>query len=486
MLTGFSIFTFVAQKFIYNEIVEQVIQDNQVIADQLVEIIDDLQLSKDNKQQQKKYLQEICNNISLPNSGFLCATNPQGDVIAAPWLEEKPNVNLSKSKLRKLRSDSTFELRTLRAVESFQGYATLPDQSTDVVVSMPLNNSDYRILVHQNNAAIEQRADQYVKPLMLIGVTVSLVLAIITYFATDRIISRYQFRIERQNQELRDAFDEIKDKNEEIAAQNDELEKQRDMANEQKREITQSIEYAQYIQRAVLPSDTFITSLVKDYMIFFRPKNIVSGDFYWFNENNGKSFITAADCTGHGVPGAFMSMLGMTFLNEAVIDSRLEHPEEILEFMRDKIIDALNQKSETGHFSTYDGMDMALMVIDHNSYQMEFAGAQNSLYMLRDGDLQVVRPNKVPVGIYKMHETFTRHDFQLQPGDKLYIFSDGFPDQFGGEKGKKFRYKAFRRLIQDIHGKPFAEQHRLIANTFDEWKGPHEQVDDVLVLGIEV
>lgn len=486
LLVGFGAFTFTAQKFIYKEIVEQVISDNQVIADQIVHIIDDLQLDSTDQEQTKDYLKQICNTIKLPNSGFLCAANPKGDVVAAPWLDKRPNVNLSSSRLRNLRSDSTFQLRTMRAMDSFQGYARLPDNNVDVVVSMPLNNSKYRILVHQDNAAIEDRARQYVRPLMLIGIAISLSLAVITFFATDRIISRYQLRIEKQNNELRNAFDEIKEKNEEIASQNEELERQRDVANDQRKEITESIEYAWHIQQAMLPSQNFISSLVKDYMIFFRPRDIVSGDFYWMNVSNGRTFVVAADCTGHGVPGAFMSMLGMTFLNEAVLDHHMTHPEAILEFLREKIIEALNQKAEKGQFSTYDGMDMALVVINNQSMHMEYAGANNGLYLVRGGELRVIKPNKMPVGIYKKQEDFARQEMQLQKDDILYLFTDGFPDQFGGARGKKFRYKPFRNLIMQRQQETMERQKQHMANTFDEWKGAEMQVDDVLVLGLKV
>ena len=486
MITGFGIFTFVARKYIYNEIVKQVIKDNQVIANQIVDIIKDLQLKGKDQEQTKQHLKKICNDVQLPNSGFLCAINRSGDVIAAPWLDERPNVNLSNSELRKLNSDSTFKLRTMRAVESFKGYATLPDNHTDVVVSLPLQDSGFRILVHQNNAAIEKRAQSYVGPLMLIGGAVSLILAIVTYFATDRIISRYQFRIEVQNNELRDAYTEIKEKNEEIAAQRDELQKQRDVAQQRKKEITQSIEYAWHIQNAMLPSRQFIADMVQDYMIFLKPKDIVSGDFYWFNRQGDRQFIVAADCTGHGVPGAFMSMLGMTFLNEAVVSDGLIHPDDILGFMREKIISALNQQKKDGENFTYDGIDMALITIDPKTMHLEFAGAQNPLYLIRNKELSIIKPDRIPVGIHKTHESFSRQSLQLQHGDNLYMFSDGFPDQFGGENGKKFRYKAFRQLILDIHQKEFDSQQAAISQAFEKWKGQYEQVDDVLVLGLKV
>ena len=253
-------------------------------------------------------------------------------------------------------------------------------------------------------------------------------------------------------------------------------------------ESKRAIKYAQHIQRAVLPSHEYISSIITDHTIFFRPRDMVSGDFYWFVEAKGKTFITAADCTGHGVPGAFMSMLGMTFINEAVVDTGLIHPEEILEFMREKIIDVLNQKEERekGRFRMDDGIDMALSVIEHNSMKMEFAGAKNPLYLVRNNGLQIIRPNRIPVGIHKTHEPFTRQEITLQKDDRIYVFTDGFPDQFGGKRGKKFKYKAFRKLILDIHKRPFKEQKDMLARTFDQWKGNYEQVDDVLVLGFKV
>ncbi len=295
----------------------------------------------------------------------------------------------------------------------------------------------------------------------------------------------------RANIALAAYLEEIKQQKEEITAQRDEIEAQRDLAAtqrdliiEQKQAITDSIQYAYKIQTAVIPDDGYMSSLLKDYFVLYKPRDIVSGDFYWLGKQNGKLIIIAADCTGHGVPGAFMSMLGFAFINDIVNKERITSPAEILNKLRKSIIKALNQHGKDD--DQKDGMDAAAITIDIKNNRMQFAGANNPLYIIKNNELIEKKADKMPVSIYRVMNDFTNHDIEIQQNDVFYIFSDGYADQFGGEKGKKFKYKNFRELLLSISDKPMAEQKEILNTTFEKWKQNFDQIDDVLVMGVKI
>ena len=266
-----------------------------------------------------------------------------------------------------------------------------------------------------------------------------------------------------------------------------EIEKQKDKIEEQKKEITDSIMYAQNIQSAILPKDETISPLLKEYFVLFKPRDIVSGDFYWINGNENKVIAIAADCTGHGVPGAFMSMLGVSILNQLTSGKSEITAGEILNQLRDQIISTLSHTGEDK--KTRDGMDMALCIIDFNSLKAEFAGAYNPLVIKRGGEdeAEVIKADKMPVGLHMGNIVpFTTHNIDLNKNDCLYMFSDGYPDQFGGPEGKKFKSAPFRRLLCEISDKPMLEQHKILDKTIEDWKNGYKQIDDILVIGIKI
>ncbi|NOZ46100.1 MAG: SpoIIE family protein phosphatase [Chlorobi bacterium] len=293
-------------------------------------------------------------------------------------------------------------------------------------------------------------------------------------------------------QKVKERTAEIERQKEEIIDQKDEIEAQRDMVTEQrdeilkqKEEITASIMYAQRIQNAVLPPQSMIKDSLSDHFILFKPRDIVSGDFYWMKQIGETTIITAADCTGHGVPGAFMSMLGMTLLNEIVRNKEITQANHVLDELRNQIKLSLRQTGKEGEAK--DGMDIALCVIDHKKKILQFAGAYNPLYLYRNNELMEIKADRMPIGVYiKDNEPFTNHEIKLKKGDTFYLFSDGFVDQFGGEKGNKFKTKAFKQLLLDIHSKPMPEQKEELNSTFENWRGKHDQIDDVLVIGIRI
>jgi serine phosphatase RsbU (regulator of sigma subunit) len=216
------------------------------------------------------------------------------------------------------------------------------------------------------------------------------------------------------------------------------------------------------------------------------PKDIVSGDFYWYSQKGKNLIIAAADCTGHGVPGAFMSMLGIAFLNEITGQMKKYLAGTILDRLRENVIKSLHQSDERD--TQKDGMDIALMVLDMETRIIKFAGAYNPLYIFRNNELIEHKGNRMPIGIHaRDKEKFINHELQLEKGDELFLFTDGFPDQFGGPKGKKYNYKKFKTLLKDNCAiKNQEEKREHLHAAFLDWKGEHEQLDDVLVIGVSI
>jgi serine phosphatase RsbU (regulator of sigma subunit) len=253
----------------------------------------------------------------------------------------------------------------------------------------------------------------------------------------------------------------------------------------QKDNILQSIHYAKRIQNAVLPPEDYINSLLPEHFILFKPRDIVSGDYYWITQINEKTIVVAADCTGHGVPGAFMSMLGITLLNQYVNNHDLLPANQILEHLRNNIKESLRQSDYDS--DTKDGMDMALLIFDNKNNELQFAGANNPLYIFRNNELIKFDADKMPVGVHiDESKKFRQHIFNYQKGDVFYTFSDGYMDQTGGNLNRKFMRKNLLSLLTDIHQKPMIEQKEILDNNLTEWRGKNDQVDDILVIGIKV
>jgi serine phosphatase RsbU (regulator of sigma subunit) len=266
---------------------------------------------------------------------------------------------------------------------------------------------------------------------------------------------------------------------------NRELAESNALITEQKKEITDSIQYASRIQNAMLPPGDYVDKLLPDRFIIFMPRDIVSGDYYYITEKDDKVICVAADCTGHGVPGAFMSMLGIAFLNEIISKQAELHTDEMLGELRSHIVKNLHQTGKEGE--SQDGMDLALYIADLKNMKLEFSGANNSLILFRNGEMIEAKADKMPIGIHtRIEEDFTRHNLDLQKGDMIYTFSDGYPDQFGGPNQKKFMIKKFKKMLNDINQKSMEEQKSVMENTLAEWMSETEQVDDILVIGVRV
>jgi serine phosphatase RsbU (regulator of sigma subunit)/HAMP domain-containing protein len=269
----------------------------------------------------------------------------------------------------------------------------------------------------------------------------------------------------------------------EIRRQKEEVEQQRERVYELYSDLQSSIDYAQRLQETILPNDNFIRSMFPDSFVFFRPKATVSGDFYWFISKGSKKLFAAADCTGHGVPGAFMSLVGHNVLNQAT--KVYSKPGQVLNSANRLSAEAM--RADSGEHFMKDGMDIALCCFDTDTMELEYSGAHNPVYIIRDNELIVLESDPFSIGTYVNGEReFTNHTFKLRDNDCIYLFSDGFADQFGGPRGKKFMRKQFREMLVKFNKLPMAEQKWRIAETLDQWKGDTEQIDDVLVIGVRV
>ncbi|OFY85505.1 MAG: hypothetical protein A3F72_10045 [Bacteroidetes bacterium RIFCSPLOWO2_12_FULL_35_15] len=401
--------------------------------------------------------------------------------------EIKAQKQLSQAYL--MSSEVYFEMGNYKqAYESHQKYSNLKDsmfskESTGQIAEM---NTKYE--TDKKNREIEllkkEKEIQLLNQEMvngrnifirnsLIGGCILVLIIVVILFNRNKVKQKANNILAEKNKNIEEQKEEIELKNGELALKN--------------KEITSSIIYAKNIQNAILPPDSKIQKLLPDSFVLYKPKDIVSGDFYWIEELGNQVLVAAADCTGHGVPGAFMSIVGNNLLQQAINVYGLSKPFLILNNLNKNISKMLNQSEET-IISVKDGMDIALLSIDKETKQIEFAGAFNPLWIIRNKQLIEIKANKHPVGafIYEELKQFTPHIVETQPGDILYIFTDGYADQFGGPKGKKYKYKPLQELLIAINEIPMSKQKEVLNSTIEDWKGDLEQVDDILIIGIRI
>lgn len=369
-------------------------------------------------------------------------------------------------------------------------------------------------LQHEKESADAALANQQLEAktmklgLWLAGVAILGALAFII------LVRKKNSRLKAQQAEIAAKNEALQMKNDEIVSINQEITKQKAVIEEANKQMTDSIVYAKRIQTAVAPNPEFLAKYNYDFFMFFRPRDIVSGDYYWFySDKQNHLFIVAADCTGHGVPGAFMSMLGVSLFNKIVAERQILQPNLILNEMRNEVKTALHQDSINS--SQKDGMDLSLVRIDLDTMVMHFAAANNSGYLIQHFDesqreeiskdlakpehlrdlgngqllkLTIMPADPMPIGVYlREKESFSMTSYQLRPGDSFYLSSDGYVDQFGGKYGRKFLSRNFIKLLMDINEKPMAEQEQILIDTHEKWRGlEYDQLDDIIVIGVRV
>ena len=288
----------------------------------------------------------------------------------------------------------------------------------------------------------------------------------------------------QENEQILEA--KVLERTEEVVRQKEEIETKNQELEVLYKHVTDSIKYAKRIQEAILPPDSLVKRLLPNSFVLYKPKDIVSGDFYWVDEKNGKTMYAAVDCTGHGVPGAFMSIVGYNLLKHVVDNNNFTTPSLILDGLNDGVSETLHHGQEDAYAK--DGMDLSLCTIDFKTLELQYSGAFNPLFIIRDSELFQIKADKFPVGYFlgEQKRKFKNHIIQLEKGDCIYIFSDGYVDQFGGPNGKKFMAKNFRDLLLDVHKEPIFLQKEILNRTFEEWRGNQEQVDDILIIGVKV
>jgi serine phosphatase RsbU (regulator of sigma subunit) len=286
--------------------------------------------------------------------------------------------------------------------------------------------------------------------------------------AQKEIIQMRQKATEILEQKVKERTTEIQDKNEELS--------------QQKIEITDSIHYASRIQSALLPPVEDMDRLLPSYFILNKPRDIVSGDYYWVSHKDNKVVVAVADCTGHGVPGAFMSILGIAFLNEIISKTEVISADKILNELREHLIKSLHQTGRKDE--TRDGMEMALCVVDFGTKKLQYSGAFRPLYFIRNQELKEFKGDNMPIGVYDDENPFSNKELHFKEDDIIYMFSDGYVDQIGGPDRKTFRSRKFKQLLINIHHKPLLEQKEILDKEYEEWRHDIEQIDDIMVMGI--
>ncbi|MEE4197168.1 MAG: SpoIIE family protein phosphatase [Bacteroidales bacterium] len=382
---------------------------------------------------------------------------------------QKHEAELRENELKRLEQEKEIQDLLLKQKEA-------EEKERQKEIALLESEKERQLLELEKQAEAKKRA-QWMFALSSVIVVLILIGLVITR-KKNTILAKQKVEIEEKNSDL-------EQKNEEITTQSERIIVQKDLIEKKNEEITASIHYARRIQNAVLPSVKMLHEYLSDYFILFKPKDIVSGDFYWAAAKNNKLIITAADCTGHGVPGAFMSLLGMSFLNEIVLKHDTFEADKILNDLRKEVIQSLKQSGREDEAK--DGMDMALCVIDKERRKLQFAGANNPMYLIRKGELEKIKADRMPIGIhFRSDHPFTKQEFEIKGGETVYIFSDGFADQFGGDEGRKLKYKPFQELLSSIHSKSMKEQKEYLDYFFENWRGHLEQIDDVLVIGIKI
>ncbi len=276
----------------------------------------------------------------------------------------------------------------------------------------------------------------------------------------------------------------VKERTEEVVKQKDEIDSQRSKLEELYTDVTASIRYAKRLQDSILPPEKVIKKYFPSSFVLFKPKDIVSGDFYWIGKAKNEVMFAAVDCTGHGVPGAFMSLVGANGLNSAGKEHKLSDPGLILDDLNKYASETLNKSTDD---SVRDGMDITLCSLNKKEMKLKFAGAYNPLYLIRDNELEIIKTSKFAIGSFKPGENnFETFEIDVQKGDKIYIFSDGYADQFGGPRGKKFMYRQFKETLLSTINESMEDQKQLLDKKIESWRGDHEQVDDIVIFGVEV
>jgi serine phosphatase RsbU (regulator of sigma subunit) len=438
----------------------------------------DLQVQKETVKQQQAEIEQQKAEI-MRQKALLDSLDKEISFKEETLQEKQKELILQLSQISKQRGEISEQKQTIviqqKAVAVQQD--TLSAQKDKITLQVAKMDEQLKKITEQEDKIKVQLATLEKQKLILYFVIFALLL-----------VSFLGYYIYRGYKIKKEANIKLEEKNRTISMQKDEIEQQRDLAAAQrdqiayqKKHITDSIEYAKRIQTALIPSLELFSDKL-DHFVLYKPLAIVSGDFYWVSSYGSKQIIISADCTGHGVPGAFMSMLGVTLLNEIVNGKHITMPDQIIENLRQGVIKSLNQVADTE--SVKDGMDISVCTVDFDENMLYWAGANNPLYLVRGNELIHYRADKMPAAIHYRMLPFTLHKVELKKGDSFYIFSDGFADQFGGPNQKKFMSNQLKETLVTLAGVPMLKQAEKLNDIFESWKGDSPQVDDVTLIGV--
>jgi serine phosphatase RsbU (regulator of sigma subunit) len=438
----------------------------------------DLQVQKETVKQQQAEIEQQKAEI-MRQKALLDSLDKEISFKEETLQEKQKELILQLSQISKQRGEISEQKQTIviqqKAVAVQQD--TLSAQKEKITLQVAKMDEQLKKITEQEDKIKVQLATLEKQKLILYFVIFALLL-----------VSFLGYYIYRGYKIKKEANIKLEEKNRTISMQKDEIEQQRDLAAAQrdqiayqKKHITDSIEYAKRIQTALIPSLELFSDKL-DHFVLYKPLAIVSGDFYWVSSYGSKQIIISADCTGHGVPGAFMSMLGVTLLNEIVNGKHITMPDQIIENLRQGVIKSLNQVADTE--SVKDGMDISVCTVDFDENMLYWAGANNPLYLVRGNELIHYRADKMPAAIHYRMLPFTLHKVELKKGDSFYIFSDGFADQFGGPNQKKFMSNQLKETLVTLAGVPMLKQAEKLNDIFESWKGDSPQVDDVTLIGV--
>ena len=327
-------------------------------------------------------------------------------------------------------------------------------------------------ILHEKNLAIEKETQkrQFIVLIIVIIASALVLILLIIIYRRLRITRKQKLVIEEQK--------------EEVETQRDQIEGQKDEIEQKHGEIQESIAYAKRIQNAILPPDSLISQHLPNNFVYYQPKDVVAGDFYWMEVHDDVVFFAAADCTGHGVPGAMVSVVCHNALNRAVREFGLRDTGKILDKVRELVLITFEKSEE----QMKDGMDICLCALNKKSNSLQFSGANNPLYLIKDGELETIKGTKQPIGHVQDPKPFESHDIDLKDIHSFYLTTDGYADQFGGPKNKKFSYKKLREMLLENSSKPMNEQHDILKSQLNNWieQGSDEQIDDICIIGVKL
>jgi len=382
----------------------------------------------------------------------------------AKWTSELSEALAGLSKIYRLKADYK------KALDYYTEHKVIKDSMNNAEVGKKLSSLEYNYQIEQDkkiteleNEKTRLKHEEEVNRQRIIIWSISIFLLVVF------VLSIFIYKAYKQ----KEAANKI------ISSQKSEMEKQKNIVEEKQKEILDSINYAKRIQYALLAHSDFLQTALPQHFILFKPKDIVSGDFYWAIEHNHSIYVAVCDCTGHGVPGAFMSVLNIGFLNEAIKEKNITQPNEIFNYVRKKLIENLSQEEQK------DGMDGVLICIDKQTKKISYSAANNAPVFISNHTLQELDKDKMPVGKGIIEKPFTLYSFNYKEGDMLYIYTDGYADQFGGPKGKKFKYRQLNDLLLNLHSQTASQQKNELEQTIATWKGELEQVDDLCIVGIK-